>query len=240
VQSDQAIVLRLTEYSETSQIVSLFTANSGLIRLIAKGARRSTSKQFAAGLDTLEFGDVSYAPPRGDAQLGTLTEWLQRDAFSGLRRELGRLYGGMYVAELVASLTEENDPLPALFAALRRALSELAGTGDAPRVLAEFQADLLTALGYMPNLDECVGCGRQRPAGAPAFFSSTAGGFVCRDCEMYYVEKRRLPPGLADTTPATGDAPAWFALLDYHLTHVAGRPFKTAGHLATCLGLPRR
>ncbi len=239
IQSDQAIVLRLTDYSETSQIVSLCTARHGLVRLIAKGSRRGTSKRFAVGLDSLECGEVSYAPPRGDAQLGTLTEWVQRDVFAGLRRELARLYGGLYAAELVFALTEENDPHPELFAALRDTLAALAGAGDPVWLLAGFQADLLKALGYAPNLAQCVGCTRPRVRGAAAYFSATAGGLLCRDCEMHYVEKRRLSPNLPDTAPRTGDAPAWFALQDYHLTHVAGRPFKTSDRLAAALGIAR-
>jgi DNA repair protein RecO (recombination protein O) len=234
-EQDQAIVLRLTEYSETSQIVTLFTAQRGLVRLIAKGARRGTAKRFAVGLDGLEYGDLSYVPARGDAQLGTLTEWKQRDAFADLRRELGRLYGGLYAAELVAALTEELDPHPTLFAALLRTLTSLAGPADPPVVLACFQADLLIALGYAPNLEQCVGCGKRRPRGAAPYFSATAGGLLCRDCELHYVEKRRLPPGLLDTTPATGDARAWFTLQNYHLTHLLGRPPRTAAVLLKSL-----
>ncbi|MGD8452345.1 MAG: DNA repair protein RecO [Phycisphaerae bacterium] len=239
VQSDQAVVLRLTEYSETSQIATLFSARHGLLRLIAKGARRSTAKRFAAGLDVLELGEVSFVPARGDAQLGTLTEWVQRDAFLGLRRAAERLYGGLYAAELVAGLTEQDDPHPELFAALCEALAGLAGEGESARVLAVFQSDLLAALGYAPNFEHCVGCRRHRRPGAPAYFSSTAGGLLCRDCEMHYTEKRRLPAGMADGTPRTGDALAWFSLQDYHLTHLAGRPFRSAAQLTAALQ-PRR
>jgi DNA repair protein RecO (recombination protein O) len=236
IEKDNGFVLRLTEFSETSQIVTLFTERSGQVRLIAKGARRSTSKRFSAGLDQLELGEVSYVPSHGDAQLGTLTEWVQRETFPGLRRELPRLYGGLYVAELAATLTEEYDPHPALFAALTRSLAELAGEAEPLRVLAIYQAELLNAIGYWPNFESCVDCGRVRPSGAAAYFSSTAGGLLCRDCEAHHVEKRRLPGGLLDTTPATGNAQAWFELQHYHLTHVAGRAFKTAGRLFQSLG----
>jgi len=234
--TDQAIVLRLTAYSETSQVVSAFAARAGQLRLIAKGARRSTATRFSAGLDLLEEIELSYLPPRGDAQLGTLTEWVQREAFVGLRGELSRLYAGLYAAELVLELTEEGDPHPPLYRALRQALGNLAGSAEVLRVLAEFQAALLTAIGYAPNLTECVGCRRARAPRAPAMFSATAGGLLCRDCEMHHVEKRRLPPGLADTTPATGDAAGWFELQDYYLRHLAGRSFKTLERLRESLG----
>lgn len=234
-QTDEAVVLRLTEYSETSQIATLFGAEHGLIRVIAKGARRSTKQRFAAGLDLLELGAVSYVPPRGDAQLGTLTEWGQRDTFLGLRRELVRLQGGLYAVELVNGLTEEGDPHPDLFQALLKLLHGLAGDEPAGPLVPRFQYALLAAIGYAPELRTCTVCGRLPRAGQPTFFSAGTGGLVCRDCEPHQVEKRRMPRRVSGPAVAADDVRAWFDLLDYHLTHIAGRRFKTASVLATLL-----
>ena len=244
--TDQAIVLRLSDYSETSQIVTLFTAKTGLVRLIAKGSRRGTRKRFAAGLDLLEYGEVSYAAARGDAGLGTLTEWIQRDAFTGLRVELVRQYGGLYGVELVSKLTEEYDPHPELFDALLELLRGLAdGQGGSRQasqrrvepagVIVRFQGALLKAIGYAPVLAGCVGCGKPRVRGTRAYFSSSAGGLICRDCEMHHVEKRRVSPAMLNGAPASRWAVDWFLLLDYHLTNVAGRTFKTADRLRELL-----
>jgi DNA repair protein RecO (recombination protein O) len=242
VRTDQAIVLRLSDYSESSQIVSLFTSSGGLVRLIAKGSRRGTRKRFAPGLDLLEHGDLTYAPAHGDAGLGTLTEWVQRDAFTGLRRELLRQYGGLYAVELVNALTEQHDPHPALFDALLTLLRQLAseesdaqhppaGPSGPAAAIVRFQAALLKAIGYAPALRHCVGCGRPRVRGARAYFSSTAGGLVCRDCEMHHVEKRRISSAMLDADPAAQRPADWFVLLDYHLTHLAGKTFKAAQQL---------
>jgi DNA repair protein RecO (recombination protein O) len=238
IQSDAAVVLRLSDYSETSQVVSLFGARHGLLRLIAKGIRRGTRERFATGLDLLELGDVSFAPPRGDARLGTLTEWVQRETFRGLRRDLLRLTAGLYAAELVLGLTEEGDPHRELFDALVCLLRRLAGEEAAAPLIPQFQSDLLRAIGYAPQLGECVTCHRPVRRGQPAYFSAGAGGVVCRDCEGLHVEKRRLSPGLLESSPASGDPRDWFAVLDYHLTHIAGRRFHTAGQLAALLARP--
>jgi DNA repair protein RecO (recombination protein O) len=246
VRTDQAIVLRLTDYSETSQIVTLFTAKAGLVRLIAKGSRRGTRTRFAAGLDLLEYGEVSYAPARGEAGLGTLTEWVQRDAFTGLRAELVRQYGGLYAVELVSKLTEEYDPHPELFDALLGLLRGLAGGPGGPpqapgaatdpiAVIVRFQGALLKAIGYAPILDHCVGCGTPRVRGTRAYFSSSAGGLICRDCEMHHVEKRRISSTMLDGGPSGRSAVDWIVLLDYHLTSVAERSFKTGERLLRLL-----
>jgi DNA repair protein RecO (recombination protein O) len=238
-ENDHAIVLRITEYSETSQILTLLAARHGHLRLIAKGARRSTKTRFVAGFDLLERGDVSFVPARGDAQLGTLTEWVQRDSYSGLRRDLVRLYGGLYAAELVAGLTEEADPHPELFSALRTLLDTLAGDAPAAPALPRFQMALLRAIGYVPDFSICVDCARPVTPGAPVFFSATAGGLLCRDCELHHVEKRRIPREILTTTPPGDHAAPWFDLLDYHLTHVAGRQFRTSAQLRQALARTR-
>ncbi len=250
IRCDQAVVLRLSDYSETSQIVTLFTDKSGLVRLIAKGSRRGTRQRFAAGLDLLEYGEVSYAPARGEAGLGTLTEWVQRDAFTGLRAELVRQYGGLYAVELVSKLTEEYDPHPGLLEALLEALRRLAGGQDDARpgsdtptdpiaAVVRFQGVLLKAIGYAPILRRCVGCGKPRVRGTRAYFSSSAGGLICRDCEVHHVEKRRVSPAMLDGKPESQSAADWFLLLDYHLSNVAGRAFKVSGRLRKLLAGPR-
>ncbi len=239
IERDEAVILRLTEFSETSQIATLFTRGAGRVALIAKGARRSTGQRFAAGLDTLEYGEVRYVPVRGEAQLGTLTDWSQRDLFPGLREELARLYGALYCAELVASLTAENDPHPDLFDGLVGALRAVAEAGQVARTVAQFQSLLLAESGLAPNLDSCVSCGMRAGRGGPMYFSSAAGGLLCRDCEMHFVEKRLMPAGLLEARGTAADPVAWLALLHYHLTNVAGHAFKTASQLAQALQIPR-
>jgi DNA repair protein RecO (recombination protein O) len=242
--NDRAIVLRLSDYSETSQIVTMFTAESGLVRLSAKGSRRGTKKKFSAGLDLLEYGDVGYVPPRGDAGLGTLTEWTQRDLFSGLRRDLARQYGGLYAAEVVSRLTEEFDPHVNLFDDLLRLLRILSdgessipetATRDVATPIVRFQAALLRAIGYAPIMRHCVDCGRKRVRGTAAYFSSTAGGYLCRDCEPRHSEKRRISPTLLDRPRENQKPREWLPLLDYHLAVIAGGPLKTSPTLLKLL-----
>ncbi len=234
--SDQAVILRRIEFSETSQIVAVFGRASGQLRLIAKGARRSTKVRFAAGLDLLELGELAYAPAREGAELGTLAEWRQRDAFAGLRSNLLSLHAAMYAAELTGGLTEIGDPHEALFDALVELLRTLAVAGPAGPPLVAFMLLLLREVGYLPELSACVDC--RRPARGPAiFFSSRAGGVICRDCEMQHFEKRRLPPGLL-AQPVAGRSRDWFELLDYHATHLLGRRPATSEPLAQLLREP--
>ena len=83
--SDQAVVIRLSDYSESSQIVSLFSAGAGQVRLIGKGVNKSTKKRVAVGFDLLELGDVDFVPPRGDAGRETVGSLRTASGFTSSR-----------------------------------------------------------------------------------------------------------------------------------------------------------
>ncbi len=184
---DEAVVLGRLDYSETSQILVLFTRGHGKVRAIAKGVKRSTKTRFAVGVDLLEVGRVmlSSRQERGEV-LATLTEWKQMRSLSGLRATLERIHGAQYAAEITAHLTEDWDPHVELFDALTTTLSRLAdGVETLPAVVA-FQCVLLEQIGSLPRFDVCVMCGRD---GDLTHFSSFEGGLICRHCEPGQVEK---------------------------------------------------
>src|SRR3954468_18750762 len=114
---DRCICLRKTEYSETSQIVTLLSREHGVVRAIAKGAHRRTkagSSKFDGGLDLLEVGEAVFIhDPARD--LATLTEWSLREGHLEIRLNLRGMYLGLYAGEMLSQLIEEHDAHPELF-----------------------------------------------------------------------------------------------------------------------------
>jgi len=184
---DEAVVLGRLDYSETSQILVLFTREHGKVRAIAKGVKRSTKTRFAVGVDLLDIGRVmlSSRQERGEA-LATLTEWKQTRSLSGLREKLVRIHGGQYAGEITAHLTEDWDPHAELFDALTATLAGLAEAEEALPAVVGYQWTLLDHIGSLPRFDACVACGRESEL---THFSSFEGGLVCRHCEPGRVEK---------------------------------------------------
>lgn len=181
---DRCICLRHTEYSETSQIVTLFSRAHGVIRAIAKGARRRTkagASKFDGGVDLLDTGEAVFIHDTGK-DLATLTEWALRDGHLGLRSTLRGMYLGLYAAELVGRLVEEHDPHPDLFDRLEATLPELTTPRHEEAFLA-FQLDLLRETGYLAELSACAACGSPVGEREPCHFSPATGGVICRNCE---------------------------------------------------------
>lgn len=222
--NDQAVVLGRLDYSETSQVIVLFTREHGKVRAIAKGIKRGTKKRFAAGIDLLEIGSVILsARHERQANLANVTEWKQTRSLSGLREKLVRIQAAQYAAEVTSALTEDWDPHASLFDRLLDALATLSDADDAVETTVVFQRDLLTEIGSWPRFDACVQCGRTDNL---THFSSFEGGLICRHCEPVQVEKREV--GVTTLAwLAQGAAPdTWtgpFELLDYHISHLMGR-----------------
>ena len=232
--ADIAIVLRRLDYSETSQVLVLMTREGGQQRVIARGVKRSTKSKPSIGIDLLELGNVTFSRrPGKEDVLATLTEWRQLDTFPGLRRDLIKLYAAQYAAEVTSQLTEVHDPHPALFDALRDLLTTVGATtpnDEKPVVaLSRFLWRLLTEIGLRPELTRCMNCSRGMEGDKLIYFSSRAGGAICRDCEPAAIEKRRVAPAslawlTGDCSGNSPDVRPIFDLLDYHLGHTMGRP----------------
>lgn len=230
------LVVRGTDWSETSRIVTLFTRERGKVRALAKGGRRLKSG-FEVALDLLSVCDVVFIHKPGGG-LDLLTEARIAERFPSLRTDLPSLHAGYYIAELLSDGTQDLDPHPNLFDAARLALR--AG-GVEP--LPAFEVVWLRELGYSPRLDACAVCGRVRigPATGPVTISPTAGGIVCRNCRGAARDGRSLSPAGLDALVrlATdgGELPAVVraevrAVLAHAVAAVLGRRPKLAGWVA--------
>jgi DNA repair protein RecO (recombination protein O) len=185
-----ALVLRTTDWSESSRICTLWTREFGKVRALAKGGRRLKSA-FESALDLLTVCSiVLLRKTSGGLDLLTEAQVVQR--FSRLASDLPALYSGYYIAELLADWTEENDPHPNLFEEALATLSVLGQTEfpTGPR-LARFEMVLLRELGYSPTLGNCAVCAAPVD-GQHLGFSPAAGGVVCAACQSKARDRRPL------------------------------------------------
>lgn len=194
---DRCICLRKVEYSETSQILTLFSRAHGLVRVIAKGAHRTTkagASRFSGGIDLLDIG-IAVFTHRPEKDLATLTEWKLVEGQLTLHRSLRGIYLGLYAAELAGLLIEEHDPHPELYDRLEQCLADLA-TPRAEQIFLAFQLDLLRDTGDLPELGMCVACSAPLTDRFAISFVPARGGMVCRRCEAQFPDRRSFDPRL--------------------------------------------
>ena len=122
----QALVLRTTDWSETSRIATLWTREFGKVRVLAKGGRRLKSN-FESALDLLTVCSIVLLR-KSSGSLDLLTEAQVVQRFPRLRTDLAALNAGYYVAELLADWTEDYDPHPVLYDEALATLGDLGET----------------------------------------------------------------------------------------------------------------
>jgi DNA repair protein RecO (recombination protein O) len=204
LKKDLAICIRTVDYSETSQILTLFTREAGKLSAIAKGSKRAKSA-FDGPVELFAHGRIVYAGS-GRQKLATLTEFQQQIPFSFLTRNLFALHCASLAAELINSMTDDCDPHPELFDALIEFLENTDHVQNDSRdmlaLLILFQLTLLKEAGLMPILSHCANCKASHESRATLvrrsfsedgshefYFSSSANGLICRDCESAFPDK---------------------------------------------------
>lgn len=187
--TDSALCLRVTDFSETSQIVAVLTRESGLVPMIAKGVKRPSKKNTSSGpLDLLTSGEVVFIPAKEASGLGTLASWQLLDHRAALRQDFAGLNAAMVAAELTIHLLHPHDPHPDIYDELLAALA-LFTTPQRPRALVAYAKALLTSAGYAPQLETCIACNNPLALDAPrAKFSPRAGSILHDHCPS--------PPGI--------------------------------------------
>ncbi|MBN1391805.1 MAG: DNA repair protein RecO [Sedimentisphaerales bacterium] len=244
---DTAICIRTTDYSETSQIVTLFTRTTGKIGAIAKGSKRPKSA-FDGPLEVLSCGQIVFSDSNRE-KLATLTEFQQNPAFSCKADNLFSLNCCLFAAELVNALTHDYDPHPELFDSflqfLQNANSHRASGIEHREMLSLlilFQLTLLREIGLMPVLNACANC--KTSHGSPVtsnefYFSSSANGLICTDCEASFPDKIKLTRNAADCLADAKLIPdakektldEIQQVLTKHLTEILHRPPKMAKYV---------
>jgi DNA repair protein RecO (recombination protein O) len=177
---DQAICIRLIDWSETSQVVALLTEHHGKLRGLAKGAKRMSPgaiARFSGGIELLTLGQV-VAIAKPATELANITEWDLQQPWPHLRQSLRAQQLGLYAADLTNALLAEADPHPQAFVALADLLAALVDAANHPAALLRFQWQLLREAGFQPRLHEDVRTGQTLKRLGTYLFDARGGGLT--------------------------------------------------------------
>jgi DNA repair protein RecO (recombination protein O) len=202
-----AIVIRMADFSESSRVVTMFTREFGKVAALAKGAKRLKGP-FEAALDLLAACQVVFIR-KSSSGLDILTEAQLQKRFKPRPSDLGSLYGGYYIAELLDALSEEYDPHPVLFDEAVLALERLAGDTPLDISILCFELIILREIGQLPAFDACTVCGESVGTAGRYGFQPSQGGLICQNCFGEEAPRHLISAGaaivfrkLSDVSPA--------------------------------------
>lgn len=183
----EAVVLCRHDLGETDRIITLYTAQLGKLRAVAKGVRRPTSK-LGGHLELFTRSQVMLAHGRN---LDVVTQVETIDPYLGLRDDLWRASLAYFVAEVVDRLTEDHSENQALYHLLTTSLERVAASRRPDHAANVFVVQALSLLGYRPELSVCAVC-REPLEPIENGFSLSAGGAVCAACRPHEPAAKRL------------------------------------------------
>lgn len=184
----EAIVLKRSNLGEADRLLTLYTPHLGKYRVIAKGARRPTSRK-AGHLELLSHSKLLLAKGRS---LDIVTQAETVNAFSKLREDLSKTSRAYYIIELIDRFTGEGIENYPLFELLLQVLTWLNDQTDVELITRFYELRLLKLVGYQPQLFNCVRCHDMIKPGNN-HFSVSEGGAVCSCCAQRFPELSAQP-----------------------------------------------
>ncbi|MFO8091383.1 MAG: DNA repair protein RecO [Desulfatiglandaceae bacterium] len=193
VQRSKAVIFRTWEFGEADLLVSFFTSDLGLLKGVAKAARKS-KKRFVNCLDHFSLVDLEYEPRRA-SELYLIRSGKLIEGYGGIRGDFQAFSLAGYLVELTEALFPGQVAAPEIFNLLVDILGAIDRGNDRTLLRIVFEARAMTLGGYAIGLDRCSGCGREYQRKGKAVFDPEKGGIYCLKC-------RTESPG----TPSLGAA----------------------------------
>ena len=204
----EAVVLRRQDLGETDRLLTLYTPTRGKLRVVAKGARKPSSRK-AGHIELFIHSTLLVAKGR---TLDIVTQAEAIHPFRALRESLDRITYAHYVVELLDRFTSEGEESRASFDLLVETLLRLCEADDLPLAARFYELRLLALEGYQPQLFSCLDCGDTiQPV--TNYFDPGHGGVLCPRCGEGLIGRPGMP---RQVRPVSVDA---LKVLRYLQTH---------------------
>lgn len=178
----QAIVLQTYKLADADKIVLCMTEKAGLVRGVARGARRLKSK-FGASLEPFTLIQLTFFE-KETRELVTIKDAEIVKSYFHASGSHESFEGLVYILELVKEFAPPHHADEKLFKMLRACIDFLAGApGRASAVNAYTELWTLKLTGFLPDFKNCGECGT--PLGESfrgQLYISHEGVLWCQDC----------------------------------------------------------
>jgi DNA repair protein RecO (recombination protein O) len=175
LKESEAIVLRTYPFRESDLLVTLFTRSDGKVRGVARAAKKSR-RRFGGALEPLTYVKITFED-RERQELARLDacEVIESPLTSEVSYPRAVALG--HVAELLDELLPDRESNDAVFRLALSVLKQIKGD-DLWLPVTYFDLWIARLMGYLPDISECITCGRVLN-GSRAYFHALADGVMC-------------------------------------------------------------
>ncbi len=198
----KGIILSENNMGDYDKMLTILTPNFGKISCSAKGARRPKSA-LLAGTQLFCFGDFLL-------YRGTNTYHMNSceiiEMFYKIRTDLDKLKYAIHINKIVQDVTDENENCYNILQLYLNTLYMLSETQkDRELIVSIFKLRLLTMLGFMPRVMNCVNCKEKEQLG---YFSIRDNGIKCEPCSRQDKSSIYMSKSTINAIKYTINAPA--------------------------------
>jgi DNA repair protein RecO (recombination protein O) len=179
----QAIVLAGQKLGEADTLITLLTLERGLLKGVAKGARRMKSR-FGGAIQPFTYGQAILFERRA-AALRNVAHFDPIHPFQRLRDDLDTMTHAAAMTNAVRRLLPEEQPAADVFSGLLKSLRALEAGEDGDREVFWYLLSLLQTAGYQPRVDRCLVARHdttRQAVDSRWLFVPELGGTVCARC----------------------------------------------------------
>ncbi len=177
LRESEAIVLRTYPLREADLLVTFFTRLEGKVHGVARSAKKS-KRRFGGALEPLTYVRAFY-DVRERQELVRLDSCDVLESPMASEVSYARVTALGHIAELLDELLPDHEANDAIFRLTLSVLNVL----DGPEIwmpITYFDLWLTRLVGFLPELTECLVCGRSLN-GDRAYFHALADGLMCAD-----------------------------------------------------------
>ncbi len=175
--STKGLVIREQTIGESDRLVTLLTADYGLVRAFVRGAKQLKNR-LAASTSLFAYSEFSLYRGRDAFVVDNASPI---EVFFDLRFDIARLSLAQYFAQLAYELGEEEQPSSEMLSIMLNSLHLLCSSSKDVRIIksaVEFR--LLCLGGYMPNILACAKCSVYETD--LMYFDTLDGCIYCENC----------------------------------------------------------
>lgn len=174
----KGIVIKAIDYKDSDKIVTIFSADLGLIRARVRGVKKAKAK-LAFAVQPFAFIEFMLAAKGG---FYTVINATSIDQFFNITLDFDNYVFMLGCLEVCEKTVKENDVQNELFLLLLNSLKEVCYSGtNSMNIFIKFMIESLKILGFNLELETCACCG-EKLSDKMFPFSYDYNGMLCPKC----------------------------------------------------------
>lgn len=172
----QGFILKQDNLKEADQLFTIYTKDFGKLKILGRAIRKIKAK-LRGNTQLFSFLELEFIQGKS---YKTLTNAIVIDKFSEIHKDLEKLKIAYQISQVLDDLIKGQEPDEEIWCLLNQTFNRL-NDCKLKIIYYYFLWNLVSILGYHPQLDNCALCGKKLEPQKLSFIPEQ-GGIICSNC----------------------------------------------------------